>query len=118
MLHVKRGVYPALPHSVPVGEVLSQVSTPRQDPALKTIHGEEHVGIVLAVHRHKGMVIAVGDVLPLQSGYGAGQPVLDVPEHSSAEVDVVLHQPHPAVPGPAPLVVVPHNVLVVRVWLC
>ena len=40
---------------------------------------------------------------------------LDVPEDGSAQVHVVLHQTHARIPGPTLLVVVAHNVLVVRV---
>ena len=40
---------------------------------------------------------------------------LDVPEHGSAQVHIVLHQSHARVSRPALLVVVADNVLVVRV---
>ena len=42
-------------------------------------------------------------------------PVLDVPEHGPAQVDVVLHESHAGVPRPALLVVVANDVLVVGV---
>ena len=43
------------------------------------------------------------------------QSIFDVPEDGSAQIDVVLHQPHPGVARPALLVVVADDVLVVRV---
>lgn len=48
-----------------------------------------------------------------------GESVLHVPEDCSTQVDIVLHEPHASISGPALLVVVPHNVLVVGVrMLC
>ncbi len=48
-----------------------------------------------------------------------GESVLHVPEDCSTQVDVVLHEPHASISGPALLVVVPHNVLVVGIrMLC
>ena len=48
-----------------------------------------------------------------------GESVLHVPEDRSTQVDVVLHEPHSSISGPALLVVVPHNVLVVGIrMLC
>ena len=79
-----------------------------EDPALEAGHGEELVGVVLGVDGDEGVV-------PGDGGDGAGQPVLDVPEDGPAQVDVVLHEAHARVARPAPLVVVPHDVLVVRV---
>lgn len=55
-----------------------QVSTHLgEDAALKATHVEQQVGVVLGVDTDKA-------VLPLDGGGGARQPVLDVPEHSSA----------------------------------
>ncbi|KAH3880742.1 hypothetical protein DPMN_004664 [Dreissena polymorpha] len=36
---------------------------------------------------------------------------------SCSQVDIVFHEPHPGVPGPALLVVVSHDVLIVWVWV-
>ena len=44
-----------------------------------------------------------------------GESVLHVPEDCSTQVDIVLHEPHSSISGPALLVVVPHNVLVVGI---
>ena len=101
-----------------------------EDAALKATHVEEEVGVVFGVDRDKG-------VLPLYGGDGPRQPVFDIPEHRSvcvcvcvgggdwrgagyrphlpAQVDVMFHQPHASISGPAFLVVVAHNVLVVGV---
>ena len=75
---------------------------------LEAAHGEEEVGVVARVDADKGVV-------PVKSGQGPGQPVLHVPEHSPAQVHVVLHQAHARVPRPALLVVVAHDVLIVGV---
>lgn len=111
-----------------------------QDAALKATHVEEQVGVVFAVDRNKA-------VLPLDCGNRSGQTVLDVPEHSTttgkntirkvmaaclqiwytnlnvqilrwnSQVDVMLHQSHACITGPALLVVITHNVLIVGVWV-
>ncbi len=46
-----------------------------------------------------------------------GQSIFDVPEDSSAQIDVVFHQSHSRVSRPAFLVVVADDVLVVRVGM-
>ncbi len=46
-----------------------------------------------------------------------GESVLHVPEDCSTQVDIVLHEPHASISGPALLVVVPHNVLVVGIGM-
>jgi hypothetical protein len=48
-----------------------------QNAAFKSTHVEEKIGIVFGVNADKA-------VLPLDSGCGPGQPVLDVPEHCSS----------------------------------
>ena len=83
-------------------------STLGQYATLKATHVEEEVGVVLAVHRHKG-------ILPQDGGDGTRQSVLDVPEDSPAQVHVVFHETHAGVTRPALLVVVAYNVLVVRI---
>ncbi|CAN8015573.1 unnamed protein product, partial [Ixodes persulcatus] len=106
-----------VPDAVLVAELFVGHAALGQDAALKAPHVEEQVGVVLAVHRHKA-------ALPLHRRHGAGQSVLDVPEHRTppatpphpfTHVDVVLHETHAGVPGPALLVVVAHNVLIVGV---
>lgn len=79
-----------------------------KDTALEARHGEEEVGVVLGVHRDEG-------ALPVDGGDGARQAVLDVPEDGPAQVHVVLHETHAGITGPALLVVVTDNVLVVGV---
>mmetsp|Transcript_17531 Transcript_17531/g.36309 ORF Transcript_17531/g.36309 Transcript_17531/m.36309 type:complete len:330 (+) Transcript_17531:2994-3983(+) len=80
------------------------------DPNLEPVHVEEEVRVVLGIDTDETL-------LPVDSRDGTRQAVLDVPEGSPSEVDVVLHETHPAVPWPALLVLVPHNVLVVGVWV-
>ena len=77
---------------------------------LKAGHGEEEVGVVPRVDGDKGVV-------PVQRGEAARQAVLHVPEDGPPEVDIVLHEPHARVAGPALFVVVAHDVLVVGVWV-
>lgn len=74
----------------------------------EAVHVEEEVGVVLAVDGDEA-------ALPLDGGQGARQPILDLPKGSPAEVDVVLHESHAAVPRPAFLVVVANDVLIVRI---
>lgn len=66
-----------VPDTILVGELLVAGAALGQDAALEAAHVEQQVGVVLAVHGHKA-------VLPLDGGDGAGQPVLDVPEHRTA----------------------------------
>eukprot|EP00906_Rhabdomonas_costata_P036699 RCo051448 len=97
-----------VPHAVLRDELLVVAPDLGQDAHLKPAHRKQQVGIVLGVHGDEG-------VLPQHRGDGAGQPVLDVPEHRAAQVDVVLHQAHALVTRAALLVVVSHDVLVVRI---
>jgi hypothetical protein len=48
-----------------------------QNAAFESTHVEEKIGIVFGVNADK-------TVLPLDSGCGPGESVLDVPEHSSS----------------------------------
>ena len=110
-----------------MSELLVRGSCLGKDAAFKATHVEKEVGIVLGIDGDKR-------VLPLHSGDGPRQPVLDVPEHCSvgsgdrrrweggedrarlpAQVDVMFHQPHASISGPTLLVVVAHNVLIVGV---
>jgi hypothetical protein len=77
----------------------------RQDTDLEPAHREQELRVLLRVDADEG-------VLPLDGRERAREAVLDVPEHRATEVDVVLDESHPAVARPAPLVVVPDDVVV------
>lgn len=51
----------------------------------------------------------------MNSSDASWQSVFDLPEDSSPKVDVVLHQPHPTIFGPAFPVVVANHVLIVGI---
>mmetsp|Transcript_4532 Transcript_4532/g.13244 ORF Transcript_4532/g.13244 Transcript_4532/m.13244 type:complete len:1314 (+) Transcript_4532:2393-6334(+) len=102
------GVVLEAPDAVARRELLVLRAHLGQDAHLEAAHVEEEVGVVLGVDGDEGLV-------PLHRGHRPGQAVLDVPEDRAAEVDVVLHEPHARVPGPALAVVVAHHVLVVGV---
>ena len=97
-----------VPHAVPLREVLGGHARLGHDPHLEPAHVEQKVGVVPGIHRDE-------PVVPLQGGEAARKPVLDVPKRRAPEVHVVLHEAHARVAGPALLVVVPDEVLVVRV---
>lgn len=97
-----------VPHAVLLGELLVERAALGQDADFEAAHGEQQVGVVLAVDREERVV-------PLDRGERPQEPVLDVPEDGAAEVDVVLHEAHAGVAGPALLVVVADDVLVVGV---
>ena len=80
----------------------------REDSALKATHVKKKIRVVFAIHRHE-------TVFPQNSGDGTRQAVLDVPEHSTAKVDIVFHEPHASITRPTFLVIITHYVLIVRV---
>jgi hypothetical protein len=51
----------------------------------------------------------------VNGGNASGESVLHLPKHSSSQVHIMFHQPHPAVFGPAPLVIVPDDILVIGI---
>ena len=97
-----------VPDSVPVRELLVGGAHLRQDPALKTGHCKEKVGVVLGVDGGETLI-------PLDRGHRPWQSVLNVPEGGPTQIDIMLHQTHSGVSWPALLVVVADNVLIVRV---
>mmetsp|Transcript_98960 Transcript_98960/g.262869 ORF Transcript_98960/g.262869 Transcript_98960/m.262869 type:complete len:322 (-) Transcript_98960:3361-4326(-) len=97
-----------LPHALTLCELFLERPDLGQDPHLEAAHVEEDVGVVLRVHGCEGVV-------PDEVRDAARKPVLHLPEHRPAQVHVVLHAAHAAVAGPAHLVVVADDVLVVGV---
>ena len=83
----------------PVSEILVEHPNLGQNAHLKAIHVEQQVWIVLRVHRDKAL-------LPLDGRQRARQLVLDLPEDSAAQINVMLHEPHATVSRPALLIVV------------
>ena len=81
-----------------------------QDSNLKVAHAEQQLRVLSRVDRYETLV-------PLDRGQRPRERVLDIPEHSSTQVDVMLDQSHSAIPRPASLVVVSNNVLVVGIRL-
>lgn len=79
-----------------------------QDSDLESTVGEQDLRVVLGVDRDHGVV-------PVDGRERHRQRVLDIPEDSPTEVDVVLDESHSAVSRPAPLRVEPDNILVVGV---
>ena len=79
-----------------------------QNPALKSAHAEQKIGVVLAINRDKCSV-------PLNGGHGSWQSILDVPKHSSSKIDVMFHQSHSSISWPAFFVVVSDNVFIVGI---
>lgn len=53
----------------------------------------------------------------MDGGDASGKSIFDLPKHAPAQIDIMFHQPHPAIFRPALSVVVPHNVLVIWVWV-
>lgn len=43
------------------------------------------------------------------------QSVLNLPENSPSQINIMLHQPHPTILGPASLIIVAHNVFIIWV---
>ncbi len=97
-----------VPDTVYMSKLLESGPDLGQNTTLKATHIEQEVGVVLAVHGHKA-------ALPLDGCDGARETILDIPEHSSTQIDVMLHESHPSIAWPALLVVVADNVLVVGV---
>ena len=79
-----------------------------KNAAFKATHVEQKIWIVFAVDRHKAFI-------PAQCCDRSRQTVLNVPENGTAKIDIMLHEPHASIPGPAFPVVVAHNVLII--WI-
>ena len=79
-----------------------------QNTAFKATHVEQKIWIVFAVDRHKAFV-------PVECCDRPRQAVLNVPEHSTTKINVMLHEPHAGISGPAFPVVVAHNVFIIWV---
>jgi hypothetical protein len=80
----------------------------RENTNLESTHVKQKVGIVLRVYTHEGVV-------PLNSGESPRKSIFDFPKRSSSQVDIVLHQPHPAISWPAFLIIIADNVFIVGV---
>ena len=65
-----------------------------QNPDLETAHREQKLGVVLREDTNKS-------VFPLNGGERPRETLLDVPEHRTTKVDVVLDEAHAAVARPA-----------------
>lgn len=77
----------------------------RQDTNFEAAHGEEQLWVVLRVYTNES-------VFPLDSRERPGQTLLDIPKDSAAQIDIVLDESHPAIPRPAPLVIVSDDIVV------
>lgn len=51
----------------------------------------------------------------MDSSYTSWQSILDLPEHTSTQIDIMLHQPHPAIFRPTLTVVVTHHIFIIGV---
>ena len=94
--------------NIPVCKFFMSSSALGQNPALKSAHAEQKIGVVLAINRDKSSV-------PLDGGHGSWQSILDVPKDSSSKIDVMFHQSHSSISWPAFFVVVSDNVFIVGI---
>ena len=76
-----------------------------QDSNFEATHREQELGAILGVHTDER-------VFPFDGGKGPRQTLFDIPEDGPPQVDVVLDQPHTAIPWPTAFVVVSDNVIV------
>ena len=97
-----------VPYTIPMSEFFKRCAALGQNAAFKATHVEKKIWIIFAVDRHKAFI-------PAECCDRSRQAVLDVPEHSTAKINVMLHEPHASIPGPAFPVVVAHNVLII--WI-
>ena len=104
------GIVDQRPNAILHREVFVEVAALWKDAYLEAGHREEQVRVIPAVDAGEGVV-------PVDRRDRSRQPILQVPEHCTAEVDVVPHQPHPRVTWPAFLVAVSDDILEVRVGL-
>lgn len=99
-----------LPDAIFLSEIFIQNPAFREDADIKPHHGEEEIRVVFRIHWHEG-------ILPFNGRQASGQSIFDFPEDRSAEIDVMLHKTHAAIFGPALLVIVPDNILVIGIWV-
>ena len=97
-----------VPNTIPMCELLKRCAALGQNTTLKTTHVKQKIWIVFTVDRHKAFI-------PGECGDRSRQAVFNVPEHSTAEIDVVFHEPHASISWPAFPVVVAHNILIIWV---
>eukprot|EP00123_Amoebidium_parasiticum_P018099 comp24100_c1_seq1/m.43516 comp24100_c1_seq1/g.43516 ORF comp24100_c1_seq1/g.43516 comp24100_c1_seq1/m.43516 type:complete len:578 (+) comp24100_c1_seq1:3557-5290(+) len=97
-----------IPDTIAVDQLLPVHADLGHDAHLKARHVEQDRRVILAENGDEAVV-------PVDGCDGPRQTVFHVPEHSPAQVHVVLHQAHALVTWPALLVVVAHDVLVVGV---
>ena len=98
------------PYTILLGKFAALVADLRQNADLKSVHREEQVGVVATVD-------AGESVIPFYGSDRTWQTVLQIPEDSATEVDIVTHQPHAGVARPALLVLVANDVLKVGIGL-
>mmetsp|Transcript_79856 Transcript_79856/g.222353 ORF Transcript_79856/g.222353 Transcript_79856/m.222353 type:complete len:322 (+) Transcript_79856:3122-4087(+) len=106
--HLLGGIVLQLPDALSLCEFLLESPDLREDADLEAAEVEEHVRVVFRVHRSEGVV-------PDECRDAPRQAVLHLPEDGAPQVHVVLHATHAAIARPTHLVVVAHNILVVRV---
>ena len=115
-----------IPHTIAMSEFVGDHTALGQNSALETAHVKEQIGIVLRVDRHKRR-------RPFDRRQRARHSILDVPKYRPAystqssinqqsinkptKIDIVLHESHSRVSRPALLVVVPDDVLIVRIGM-
>ena len=108
LLSVNINLILQIPDSIPVCELLKCCATLGQDATFKSTHVEQKIWIVLAVDRHEALI-------PRECRDRSWQAVLDIPEHSTPKINIMLHEPHASISGPALPVIVAHNVFIVRI---
>ena len=97
-----------VPHAIFVCKLLKGSPDLGQDTTLKATHVEQEVWVVFTIDGDKRP-------LPLNCGDGTRETVFDIPEDSSAEVNIMFHQPHACITRPAFFVVVANYVLIVGI---
>ena len=101
-----------IPDPISVCKLLKCCATLGQDATFKTTHVKKKIWVVLAVHRHKAFI-------PVECGDRSWQAVLDVPEHCTPKINIMLYKSHARISRPAFPVVVANNVFIVRIrMLC
>lgn len=73
-----------VPYTIPMSEFFKCCAALGQNAAFKATHVEQKIWIVFAVDRHKAFI-------PAQCCDRSRQAVLNVPEHSTAKIDIMLH---------------------------
>jgi len=96
------------PYTLLLGKLFFDCSYFGEDSHFKSTHREKKVRIIFGIHWNIG-------ILPMNSSYTSWQSILNLPEHTSTQIYIMLHQPHPTIFWPTLSIVITHHIFII--WI-